>query len=319
MAQQNQSCILGTPPEPYDSSPEKAITFWNTLTNYYAINDGIYTTDAQKVSSALTYFKIGTPGRNWASDLMQTELAAQLVDYGTWNAFKEAFKKQFIPLATQMEAISKMHSYPMGTKDFATWFQEWSSEVRQTGVDETTKMWAFRHNLPIILQQKLLMLSPQPTMLDTLVEKVQEFDSNWKIFGQPSGTSTRGHGSSRGNWHNNRNPCIQEIKEETEIEIATTQSKRGAPKKWGKLTLQERQHCRANNLCLYCGAPRHIAINCLLSKCPYMGSLVRQLGTTPEGEPLIESQLEDLNINAITPFNVIDKMVVDSKTEDKSF
>jgi len=40
---------------------------------------------------------------------------------------------------------------------------------------------------------------------------------------------------------------------------------------------------------------------------------------TPEGEPSIESQLEDLNINSVNLFNVIDKMVVDSKTEDKSF
>jgi len=50
-----------------------------------------------------------------------------------------------------------------------------------------------------------------------------------------------------------------------------------------------------------------------------MGSSVRQLGTTPEGEPSIESQLEDLNINAVTPFDVIDKMVIDPKTKDKSF
>jgi len=40
---------------------------------------------------------------------------------------------------------------------------------------------------------------------------------------------------------------------------------------------------------------------------------------TPEGEPSIESQIEDLNINAVTPFNVVDKMVVDSKTKNKSF
>ena len=73
------------------------------------------------------------------------------------------------------------------------------------------------------------------------------------------------------------------------------------------------------NLYLYCGTVGHIAAKCPISKRPYMGSSVRQLGTTPEGEPLIESQLKDLNINSVTPFNVIDKMVVDSKTEDKSF
>jgi len=185
--------------------------------------------------------------------------------------------------------------------------------------DETTKMWAFRRNLPTILQQKLLMLSPQPTTLDTLVEKAREFNKNWQIFGRPSGTSSRGCGSSRGNWRGNQNPRIQEIKDDTEIEITATQSKRGAPWKRGKLTEAERQRRRANNLCLYCGTAGHIAINCPISRRPYKGNAVRQLGTTPEGEPSIESQLEDLNINVVTPFNVIDKMVVDAKTEDKSF
>jgi len=318
MAQQNQPRILGTAPDPYDGSPDKAITFWNTLANYYTINDAVYATNAQKVSSALTHFKIGTPGGNWASDLMETALAANSVDYGTWDDFRDAFKKQFIPPASQMEAISKMHSNQMGMKDFATWFQDWSTEARRTGVDETTKMWAFRRNLPTILQQKLLTLSPQPTTLDTLIEKAWEFDSNWQIFGQPSGTSTRGQGSFQGNWRGNK-PRIQEIKEEAKIEIAATQSCCGTPKKRGKLTLQERQRRRANNLCLYCGTARHIAVNCPISKRPYMGSPVCQLGTTPEDEPSVESQLEDLNINAVTPFNVIDKIVVDFQTEDKSF
>jgi len=179
-------------------------------------------------------------------------------------------------------------------------------------------MWAFRRNLPLGLQAKLLMLSPQPTTLDTLVEKAQEFDHNWQIFGGSTGTSTRGHGSSWGNWCGNQNPCIQKIKDDTEIEIATTQSWCGS-KKWGKLALQEWQCHRANNLCLYCGTAGHIATNCPLSRCPYMGSSVCQLGMTPAGEPSVESQLEDLNINAVTPFNVIDKMIVDSKTEDKPF
>jgi len=99
MAQQNQPRILGTAPDPYDGSPDKAIDFWNTLANYYNINDGIYTTNAQKVSSALTHFKIGTPGGKWASDLMHTALNTNPVNYGTWDDFKATFDKQFIPPA----------------------------------------------------------------------------------------------------------------------------------------------------------------------------------------------------------------------------
>src|SRR6266704_2439732 len=317
MAQQNQPRILGTAPEPYDGSPDKAIDFWNTLANYFAINSGVYNTNAQKVSSALTYFKIGTPAGKWASDLMETALRANPPDYGTWDHFKVAFEKQFVPPAAQMEAIQKMHDIRMSGQNFATWFQEWSTQARRTGVDEITKMWAFRRNLPPGLQAKLLTLSPQPDTLDGLVAKVREFDRNWQIYGEPN--PTRGQGPSRGNWHNNRTPRIQEIKDDTEIEIAATYPRRGTTKKRGKLTPQERKRRMDSNLCLYCGTAGHIAAKCPISKRPYMGSSVRQLGTTPEGEPSIESQLEDLNINAVTPFNVIDKMIVDPKAEDESF
>ena len=97
MAQQNQPRIFGTAPDPYDGSSDKAIAFWNTLANYYSINDAVYTTDLQKVSSALTQFKIGTLGGEWASDQMAAALARNPVNYGTWAEFKAAFEKQFIP------------------------------------------------------------------------------------------------------------------------------------------------------------------------------------------------------------------------------
>jgi len=153
---------------------------------------------------------------------MQTALAVNPPNYGMWDQFKATFEKQFIPPATQMEAIQKMHDTRMGSNDFTTWFQNWSTQVRCTGVDETTKMWAFRRNLLPGLQAKLLTLSPQPTTLDDLVEKVQEFDHNWQIFGGSTGNPTRGQGPSQGNWRRNQNPCIQEIKDNTEIEIAAT-------------------------------------------------------------------------------------------------
>ena len=50
-----------------------------------------------------------------------------------------------------------------------------------------------------------------------------------------------------------------------------------------------------------------------------MGNPVRQLGTTPEDETSIQTGIEDLNINAVAAFNVIDKMIVDTKTKEESF
>jgi len=75
----------------------------------------------------------------------------------------------------------------------------------------------------------------------------------------------------------------------------------------------------ANQLCLYCAKPGHIASSCPISRRPYTGTSVRQLRTTPEGDLSIQTGIEDLNINAVEAFNVIDKMIVDPKTEDESF
>jgi len=180
-------------------------------------------------------------------------------------------------------------------------------------------MWAFRRALPPALQNKLLTLSPQPTTLDTLVEKAREFERNWQIFGGLSGSPSRGQGSSRGNWRSNRKPRIQEIKEEDTIEVAATHPRRERGQKRGKLTQQERQRRMANQLCLYCGKPGHIASSCPVSRRPYTGNQVRQLGTTPEDETSIQTGIEDLNINAVAAFNVIDKMIVDTKTKEESF
>ena len=62
----------------------------------------------------LTYFKLGTPASDWASDLLSTALAIIPVNYRTWAAFKTAFETQFIPLQMQVKAIQKIHNMPMG-------------------------------------------------------------------------------------------------------------------------------------------------------------------------------------------------------------
>jgi len=52
--------LLGSTPDPYDGNPTKAQAFWNTLANYYTMNDAVYNTDNKKVPAALTNFKAGT-------------------------------------------------------------------------------------------------------------------------------------------------------------------------------------------------------------------------------------------------------------------
>jgi len=250
-------------PEPFSGKGDTAITFWNSLENYFTVNANVFNTDQKKVSSALTYFKQGTQAGDWASDDIATALAANPIAYGMWNAFNDSFKDQFIPLEMQNEAIQNIHNTPQRNWEFGEWYQERSKYARRANVDDATKMYAFRRALDTALHNKLLQISLMPNTLARLVEKAREFDKNWCTFAGP----TRGFQC--------QNLCIREIsEEESEINAFPRPSSFGQNRgqgrgcghgrghSRGRLTPEECKFCIDNKLCLYCGKPGHIAINC---------------------------------------------------------
>jgi Retrotransposon gag protein len=122
------------------------------------------------------FFKIGTPTREWVRDKQKTAMATTLVDFGTWADFKTAFKKHFIPAQSQLESTKIMYNLKMGTRDFNSWYQEWSTHAERASVDENTRMFTFRNNIPQSLHQKILMHDPQPTTMKDLIEKARALD-----------------------------------------------------------------------------------------------------------------------------------------------
>jgi hypothetical protein len=122
MAQANQPRLLGTTPEAFNDSANKAITFWTMLKNYYIINATIFNMDNKKILAALTHFKLSTQAGEWASNHIAEALTQTPVTYRTWAMFKADFKAQFIPPQTQLDAISKIHSLYMGNREFNNWF-----------------------------------------------------------------------------------------------------------------------------------------------------------------------------------------------------
>jgi len=122
--------LLGSSPDPYDGNPTKAQAFWNTLANYYTMNNAVYNTNDKKVPAALTNFKTGTCGGDWASDRIADALTANPTNYGTWAQFQTAFQKQFIPPKVQQEAIKGMHSTYMGNREFNDWYQDWTHHAQ---------------------------------------------------------------------------------------------------------------------------------------------------------------------------------------------
>jgi len=223
----------------------------------------------------------------------------------------------------QNEAIQNIHNTPQRNQEFSKWYQEWSRYARQANVDKATKMYTFRRALDTALHNKLLQLSPMPTMLAGLVEKAREFNKNWCTFAGP----TRGF--------QRRNPRIWEIlEEESEINAFPRPSPfrqnqgqgcghgHGYGRGCGRLTPEECKCHIDNHLCLYCGIPRHIAINCTALPNSRPGSSfrpqgsglsVQQIDSIPE-EGMEKLSLEDeseINIASINQFEPLVKLNLD--------
>jgi hypothetical protein len=168
--------ILGSAPEPYDGKPEKADAFINNLGNYYFLNTTTFDTDGKKVSSALTYFKIGTPAGEWARDRQSAALSATPPDFGTWADFQTLFKAHFVPAHTELEATQYLHTNKMGNCPFNEWYQEWSTQAECSHSNAHTKMFCFRKAIPIPLHQKILGVTLAPNTMKELVRLAREFD-----------------------------------------------------------------------------------------------------------------------------------------------
>ena len=241
---------LGAAPEPFDGKAENAENFWTALESYYLLNTGIFNTEHKKIMTALTYFKAGTSAAEWARERQKTAFAAAGgVDFGTWAAFKKDFSDHFIPAESILESTQKMHTMRMGNREFNDFYQEWSTHASRSGVDDHTKMYAFRQALPQALHNKILGVSPQPTTLAGVVEHTRQFDHLWQVY-QKSTTP-----------HNDTCPqCTRAVAIEegssTQINYANLEAAEG------KISKEEKERRYKAGLCFYCGKGKHLAKEC---------------------------------------------------------
>ncbi len=243
---------FGSAPESFDGKTDKAETFLSQIENYYYLNEGVLGDESRRVSAALTHFKAGTPAGDWAQDRTRAALAQTPRDFGTWADFVAAFKAHFIPVDSQLEAGALMHNHRQGNKPFNEWYQTWYTHASRAGVDEPTKMFAFRRNLNPALHNKLLTLSPQPATLAALVEKARQFDQLYQLYNSPAFTQ-RG---ARVRSSTTNNDPIQINASGT---FTPTQPR-------GPLSKEERERRFKEKLCLYCGKPNHMAKECRQKK-----------------------------------------------------
>ena len=201
----------------------------------------------------------------------------------------------------------------MENQDFNNWYLRWSSYACRANVGDDKKMYAFRKCLNTSLHQKIIALSPQPANLTDLVNKARDLDAAYHTFKTPT----------RGNPR--QGTKIRAVGTEDAADINATQPRKGGFKKRGPLSDKEKQYRRANNLCLYCGKPGHMAAECRAkpNKRPNPpGAIMRQVaGESSQSVQDTEEPQDDPSIgvmanNQFAPlFNAEDSMMADNVTD----
>ena len=246
--------ILGTLPESFDGKPEKAENFLAQLKNYYYLNTDVFADESRRVSAALTHFKSGTPAGEWAQDRANAALAVTPIDFGTWADFLDAFTKHFIPVDSQLESSVHMHNMRQGNKTFNEWYQQWYTHAARAGVDERTKMFAFRRNLNQALHTKIIALHPQPTTLPDLVAKARDFDRVYQLYNSPAF------------YQKDKGARVRGSTTEDAAQINFSSTPQSSTQQRGPISQAEHDRCFKDKLCLYCGKPGHIAKECRAKK-----------------------------------------------------
>ena len=228
----------------------------------------------------------------------KTALAANPIDFGSWRNFKKNYDTHFVPAQSQLQAVQAMHNLRMGGRMFNDWYQEWSTHASRSGIDENTKMFAFRKNILMALHEKIIALHPQPTTLKDLVEKASAFDQVWHVYHPQNSGQSCGY-----------NARATAIGQEEEAQINLFQPKEGDRRPSrnaatvGKVSHQEKDHRFKEKLCFYCSKPGHQVRDCQVKKSqPGMGRKPGQcrdtrtrLLTTEETKPQEEGGPTDYN------------------------
>ena len=280
--------LLGSALEPFDGSSSKADAFWTSLTNYYYLNTDVYPLEDKRITSALTHFKLRTPAGEWAKDHQEAALAASPVDFGTWKAFKDAFKAHFIPVESVMNSTNVMHTLKMNNRPFSDWYQEWSTHTSRSSANKTTKMYAFRQNILSALNNKILGMSPTPTTMAHLVELTKEFDQSWRTYN--TAQSQRRCSNLRF--------LAPEPEDPASVALTNFPPKDG--KKFKKLTNEERERRKSEGRCMYYSQKGHWQ-----DKCQVKFENRKRFGNRNHNQPprTRGTEVDDLEPNDLVPNN----------------
>jgi len=120
-------------PTPFSGERKKLDNFLLEIEMYQMINNKIYNTDRKKIIFALFFMKDGVAE-------MWKQHTAENATFGTWEEFKDTFKKSFTPTDKEGDVITKMQTASITEKTADEFIKEFKNWQLQSGVNKDRPM-----------------------------------------------------------------------------------------------------------------------------------------------------------------------------------
>ena len=263
-------------PDTFDGSDPKKLNNFILLCNLYFRNNSAYSDDEAKVTFALSYL------RGLALDYFEPTLMDSDTDpdwLSDWSAFVQVLRTQFGPIDPTADAEDGLDNLKMRDNHRIVKYNvDFNRLAIRTGWDDSV----LRHRYYSGLAERIKDAMGQVGKPSTLVELknlAHSIDArHWERLREKSRTEKSNPPNNKSdkkpqNSNNQQSTSSkpQQQHQHQSNDKSNKSSGNSAPKsapssdsvtKDGKLTPQERQRRKDNNLCMYCGAMGHKAADC---------------------------------------------------------
>ena len=241
-------------PEKFDGSHSKFRDFLAAVNNYIAVKENEFSDDEAK--SRFIGSLLCKEALTWYRHICETNVDLLLRHNEFINEFTSNFDDPNSRRNAQ-EALARMKQGKFNVASYGAKFRRLASE---TLYNETALIVLFRRGLNDEIKDVLCQTFEDPDNLEDFIKLCTKIDQRLaerRIEKSLSRNIPFAHFKRPNKPARNNNSETVPM----EIDSMTFNNKK-------KITDEERQHRKKNNLCMYCGKPNHIASNCPNKKNP---------------------------------------------------
>ena len=242
-------------PVKFDGTRSQFRGFLNQVRLVIQMHPSRYPTDASRVGLVGTL--LSGSALAWFAPLLEKE--SPLLN--SFEEFISEFKACFGDTDSIRTAINKIRRLRQGDRPASAYAADFRLLAADIPWDDQALMEQFRYGLRNDVKDLLLTFPEEPKSLTEAISRAVRCDNRLferrseRQFQMPRARSEPTYASVVAKPFPRESYNAPPVSTPTPMEIDTTRRR-------GPLSEEEKQRRRANRLCLYCGGPGHIAVNC---------------------------------------------------------